>query len=182
MIVAALVLVATTSVAGPCVTDSRGPNCPPNGVRHAMIGVVDGRRVQFEGWHDRDGKRKYEPGENPQLDRLLENTTGQVANFGVDLPKAGPGPVAHGPVVRTNDAEFGRWNSDVGEAESRPCPGPGPCPNPSPAPTPNPYPKLPESDRAGEAKLAYLIAAALGAAALFMFLGAAVVGLTTRKA
>lgn len=178
-----LVAALLCASAGACVTDAPGPQCPAVGVRHDMIGVVDGRRVLFVGWHGADGKRHYEPEENPELDRRMQRVTGNVENYGVDLPRPRQESVGQGPMIRTNDPDFGQRCNAETEALSigqRPCPGPGPCPAPTPAPKPSP--RLDDNTRATEARLAYALAAALGAAAFFLFLGAAVVGLAPRKA
>jgi hypothetical protein len=175
MIAATMLL--TAALAAQCTTDLPGPECPGPGVRHEMVGVIDGQKVLFKGWHDAEGHRRYQPGEDPALDARVatrhSKLVGGVLDFGVELP-AKP-VVGSGPRLRTNDYEFGEgWNT---AQEQRPCPGPGPCPNPTPGPNPGPTPPVPPF----AFPLVYILAAALGAAAFFVFLGAMLVGLLPRK-
>jgi hypothetical protein len=181
LVVAVASLLSSTGPSRACNTEKPGPNCPAIGVRHVMSGVVGGKRILFSGWHGSDGIRHYEPGENPGLDRALEGATGDVTNYGVNLPGRGPlESVGRGPRVRTDDGDFAEWfesGTDPAPAgENRPCPTPGPCPNPTPSPSP-----YPPDQRAADKRLMTYLAFAMIAAGVCFGFGALIYGLATNR-
>ncbi|MDR3634325.1 MAG: hypothetical protein P4L84_11020 [Isosphaeraceae bacterium] len=176
MYTSTLMLLALTVVGPPvCRTEKPGPDCPAIGIRHAMVGIVNGEEVAFTGWHEAGGKRKWLPEENP-VAMALKSAAAVLPpgrpgkNFGVSVDETS---TAVG-VMRTNDEPFGtavnaELSGGSGPNESaignRPCPpGPNPCPNPIDI-DPDPIPSVEGRS----------IAAIAGSVVLVVFAGAAVV-------
>lgn len=143
--IATAVLVAGLAMTGQCMSDTPGPLCPPAGQRHAMVGMVGGRKLVFIGWHDATGVRRYQRGENVEFDSAVAEAAKSVVapllagkNYGLNLADVQPGESG---TIRTDDPNVGAaLNDTLAQSAARPCPNPGPCPDPNPTPEVGPAP------------------------------------------